>query len=808
MIDTATMSQSNEQAFTIQVSGLVQGVGFRPTVWNLAQRYAIRGRVSNTGKGVQIFVAGEEGNVRKFMADLTHHPPPLAKISEVFSFPIALSDVPEHTFVIADSEKDFVQTGIVPDAAPCPECVKEVFDPFARRYRYPFTNCTHCGPRLTIQQGIPYDRPSTTMKEFALCEACLKEYHTPQDRRFHAQPIACCTCGPKVWIERTDGKPVSVHSYTMLDEPDAVCSLLKQGHILAIKGVGGFQLACDATRKETVLRLRALKQREGKPLALMARDLEVIRRYCIVGKVEADLLQSPAAPIVILKRHRDISLAPDVAPGMSTYGCMLPNSPLHHLILHRMAHPIVLTSGNQSGEPQWIDNDQAREHLKDIAEFLVLHDRGIAHRVDDSVVKVMARVPRVLRRSRGYAPTPVWLPAGFEQAPAILAMGGELKNTFCLLKNGQALLSHHIGDLEDSLAYADYQRAISHYQLLFEQRPEIVAVDLHPEYLSGKLGRAQARIDHLPIFEIQHHHAHLAACLADNGVPVHTEPVLGVILDGLGYGEDQTMWGGEFLLADYANCTRVGTFKPVPMPGGTQAIKEPWRNTYAHLMAGMGWPQFAMNYSGLPLCEFLEKKPRTMLDRMLSNRINSPLASSCGRLFDAAAAAMGICTERVLYEGQAAMEMEALVDDETLLQEDDASAYPFSIPRLNHSGLPYVEPLGMWQALLGDLVLNTPVPVMAARFHKGLANVICRMIKQCSQSSDGQERLHTVVLSGGVFQNQVLFELVKHTLETDGFMVLSHTQVPMNDGGLALGQAAIAAARFLQFNREDESRCV
>jgi hydrogenase maturation protein HypF len=742
------------------------------------------------------------------MADLTQYPPPLAKITEVFTFPISLSDVPENTFVIADSETGLVQTGIVPDAAPCPECVAEIFDPFARRYRYPFTNCTHCGPRPTIQNGIPYDRASTTMKDFALCEACLKEYHTPQDRRFHAQPIACYTCGPKVWIERTDGKPVAVHSYTMPDDADAVCSLLRQGHILAIKGLGGFQLACDATREEAVSRLRALKQREGKPLALMARDLEVIRQYCVVGKVEAELLQSPAAPIVILKRHRDISLAPDVAPGMSTYGFMLPNSPLHHLILHRMVHPIVLTSGNHSGEPQWIDNDQARVQLKDIAGFMVLHNRGIAQRVDDSVVKVMGQVPRVLRRSRGYAPTPVWLPAGFEHAPAILAMGGELKNTFCLLKNGQALLSHHIGDLEDSLVYADYQRAISHYQLLFEQRPDIIAVDLHPEYLSSKLGRAQANLVHLPIFEIQHHHAHLAACLAENGVPVNTEPVLGVILDGLGYGEDHTIWGGEFLLADYASFTRVGTFKPVPMLGGTQAIKEPWRNTYAHVMAGMGWPQFSMNYSGIPLCEFLEKKPRRMLDCMLSNRINSPLASSCGRLFDAAAAAMGICPERVLHEGQAPMEMEALVDDETLLHEDEALAYPFSILRLKHSGLPYVEPLGMWQALLGDLVLNTPVPVMAARFHIGLANVICRMVKHCSQSPDGQERLHTVVLSGGVFQNQVLFELVKIRLETEGFKVLSHKQVPMNDGGLALGQAAITAARCLPSRREDEATCV
>jgi hydrogenase maturation protein HypF len=798
MMEAATVSSSNEQAFNIQVSGLVQGVGFRPTVWNLAQRYDLRGRVSNNGKGVQILVAGEEDNLRHFIDDLTHNPPPLAKIAEIFTIPISLSDVPEDTFVIADSDKSLVQTGIIPDAAPCAECVKEIFDPFARRYRYPFTNCTHCGPRLTIQEGIPYDRPSTTLKDFALCDACLKEYQNPQDRRFHAQPIACHTCGPKVWIARTDEKPVAVHFYTMLDDADAVCSLLQQGHILAIKGLGGFQLACDATQEEAVSRIRTLKQRESKPLALMARDLEVIRRYCVVGKVESDLLQSPAAPIVILKRHEDISLALSVAPGISTYGCMLPNSPLHHLILHRMAHPIVLTSGNHSGEPQWIDNDQAQEHLKGIAEFFVLHDRGIAQHVDDSVLKIMNQIPRMLRRSRGYAPTPIWLPSGFEHTPAILAMGGELKNTFCFLKDGQALLSHHIGDLEDSLTYADYQRAISHYQLLFEHRPDSIAIDLHPEYLSSKLGHEQANLKHLPITTVQHHHAHFAACLAENGVRLTTEPVLGVILDGLGYGEDHTIWGGEFLVADYAGFTRLGTFKPVPMLGGTQAIKEPWRNTYAHVMAEMGWSQFAMNYSELPLFHFLEKKPRMILERMLSHRINSPLASSCGRLFDAAAAAMGICTEQVLHEGQAAMEMEAMVDEDTLLHEDESLAYPFSISRLQESDLPFIEPLPMWEAFFGDLLLNTPKTVIAARFHKGLANVICRMVKKCAQSPNGQRRHHTVALSGGVFQNLVLFELVTGKLEAEGFTVLSHTHVPMNDGGIALGQAVIAAARSWQ----------
>ena len=807
-METVTLRSSNEQAFTIQVSGLVQGVGFRPRVWQLAQRFDLRGRVSNNGKGVQILVAGEEDNLRHFIHELTHNPPPLAKIAEIFTRGISLCEVPEDTFVIAGTDKIPVQTGIVPDTVPCPECVKEIFDPFARRYRYPFTNCTHCGPRLTIQEGIPYDRPSTTLKDFPLCEACLKEYQDPQDRRFHAQPIACHACGPKVWIERLDGKPVTVHSYTMLDEADAVCRLLRKGHIVAIKGLGGFQLACDATREDAVSRLRALKHREGKPLALMARDLEVIRRYCVVGEKEAELLQSQAAPIVILKCHPEKALAPSVAPGMSTYGCMLANSPLHHLILHRLAQPIVLTSGNHAGEPQWIDNDQAKVHLNNIAEYVVLHNRGIAQRVDDSVVKVMDQVPRVLRRSRGFAPIPMGLPPGFEQSPAILAMGGELKNTFCFLKDGQALLSHHIGDLEDSLTYVDYQRAISHYQHLFEHKPDCIAVDLHPEYLSSKLGRAQANLEHLPVIDIQHHHAHLAACLVENGVPLTTAPVLGVILDGLGYGEDNTMWGGEFLQADYAGFTRVGTFKPVPMLGGTQAIKEPWRNTYAHVMAEMGWAEFAMNYSDLPLFDFLEKKPRMMLDRMLSRRINSPLASSCGRLFDAAAAAMGICTEHVFYEGQAAMEMEALVDEDTLHHEDESLAYPFSIPPLKHSGLPYVEPLGMWQALLGDLILHTPVPVMAARFHKGLANVICHMVTQGSHSPDRHDRHQTVVLSGGVFQNQVLFELVKGKLTAEGFTVLSHKQVPMNDGGIALGQAAIAAARSLQETNEVRSTCV
>lgn len=789
-----TAGRGEEIGFAIRLSGLVQGVGFRPTVWKLAQRHAVRGRVFNDGAGLHILVAGPETQVRQFMMELTVMPPPLAAIAGMTTNRIPPYSVQGDTFVIAESEDTAVQTGIVPDMAPCPECVKEMFDPFSRRYRYPFTNCTHCGPRLTIQESIPYDRSRTTMKGFALCEDCLAEYRNPEDRRFHAQPIACRICGPTVRLERMGGNPVSVHAGTTVDEIDAVGSLLRKGYILALKGLGGFQLSCDATHEEAVSRLRAFKRREGKPFALMARDLDVIRRYATVDQMEAGLLQSPSAPIVLLNRRPERCLASGIAPGLSTYGFMLPNSPLHHLILARMANPIVLTSGNVSGEPQWTDNDEAKAHLKALADFCLLHNRGIVQRVDDSVVKVMDQVPRVLRRSRGYAPTPIRVPPGFEHAPSILAMGGELKNTFCLVQDGQVLLSHHIGDLEDALTYADYQRALSYYRHLFAHKPEMIAVDRHPEYLSSKAGRKEARLTGLPIMEVQHHHAHLAACLAENGVPLDSKPVLGVILDGLGYGEDHTIWGGEFLLADYQQFTRVGTFRPVAMLGGTQAIREPWRNTYAHLMAEMGWARFAMHYSNLPLFNLLEKKPRETLDRMLTNHINSPLASSCGRLFDAAAAAMGIRFEQVLYEGQGPMEMEALIDEDTLGYEDEALAYPFSILRMKDSGLPYIEPLDMWQTLLGDLRLRTPVPVMAARFHKGLANVICRMVHLCVRSHEHRHWFQTVVLSGGVFQNRILFERVKRRLEADGLAVLSHRLVPMNDGGLALGQAMVAAA--------------
>jgi hydrogenase maturation protein HypF len=488
---------------------------------------------------------------------------------------------------------------------------------------------------------------------------------------------------------------------------------------------------------------------------------------------------------------------------LSTLGFMLPSSGLHHLVLRRMKRPIVLTSGNLSDEPQAVTLDELKQRFPrcngaDGIDFVLDHERPIARRIDDSVVRVMDGAPRLLRRARGHAPEPIALPAGFAAAPPVLAYGGELKATICLLRDGQAMLSQHIGDLEDARTQADYQRALHDLQQFYAFDARLRACDMHPGYVSSRCAReAAARAGQEPV-EVLHHHAHIAACLVDNRWPLAAGPVVGVALDGLGYGADGELWGGEFALADYRTFERRGTFKPVALLGGEQAMREPWRNTYAHLMAELGWPAFDMNYRELALHAFLAAQPRELLDGMLARQVNSPLASSCGRLFDAAAAAMGVCREQAAYEGQGAVEMEARVDREVLRYEDDELGYPFAIPRLKGgAGCRYVEPLAMWSALLGDLVLKTPVPTMAARFHKGLARVIAKMVDKIARSDDPERPLRHVALSGGVFQNQVLFERVADQLRAAGYTVLAHRRVPCNDGGLALGQAAVAAAQAL-----------
>ena len=853
---SVTAAAAAPVAEQVRVRGTVQGVGFRPTVWRIATELGVAGSVVNDPQGVLIVAVATAEVLDALVQRLRSEAPPLARIEAIERSRVALPSPCTAGFVIGPSVHEAAPgstaappwragaplTSVPADAATCAQCVAEIFDPLSRRFRYPLTNCTHCGPRLSFVTGVPYDRPATTMAGYPMCEACRAEYESPADRRFHAQPIACHACGPKLRLKRLDSRAFTIDAYTVLDDCDAAGTLLARGQIVAIKGLGGYQLACDATQADAVARLRALKRRERKPFAVMAASLDAVRAWCEVDAEEAAALASPAAPIVLLRRRRRAAGAPlsaaagappmagadappaapgiadAVAPGLATLGFMLPNTGVHHLVLRRMQRPIVLTSANLSDEPQAITLDELMQRfgpggVAGGIDFVLDHDRPIARRIDDSVLRVMDGAPRVLRRARGFAPEPIGLPPGFEAAPPVLAYGGELKSTICLLRHGQALLSQHLGDLEDAATNADYRRALRDLQDFFAFEPALRACDAHPEYLSSKLAHVEAARHGQTALPVLHHHAHIAACLVDNGWPLGAGPVIGVALDGLGYGrqgdagdatagERGELWGGEFAIADYRTFDRRGTFKPVALLGGEQAVHEPWRNTYAHLMAELKWPAFTMNYRELGLHAFLAAKPRDVLDAMLQKHVNSPLASSCGRLFDAAAAAMGICREHAAYEGQGAVEMEALVDHDVLRFEDDALGYPFSIPRLKGSGMPYLEPLAMWAALLGDLLFATPVPTMAARFHKGLARAIVAMVEKVAAMHDpihaSDRPLRTVALSGGVFQNQVLFERVSAQLRACGFSVLAHRRVPCNDAGLSLGQAAVAAARALR----------
>jgi hydrogenase maturation protein HypF len=794
----------------IRVCGTVQGVGFRPTVYRLAKVCGLRGDVCNDGQGVLIRVSGSEEALTEFVARLQTECPPLAKINQL-TRTIYKGELKFDDFVISTSVSNAIKTEITPDAATCPQCQQEIFDPFSRFYRYPFTNCTHCGPRLSIIRAIPYDRCNTSMSAFVICPECAEEYHDVENRRFHAQPVACHICGPTAWLERADGKTVTASMFSMLDDVDAVCTLLQKGEIVAIKGLGGIHLACDATQETVVQKLRQRKKRYHKPFALMARDIEIIEQYCTVNAKEKELLKSSAAPIVLLQVKRreidgenlftpnsslltpnSIQLASSVASEQNTLGFMLPYTPLHHLILRRMNRPIVLTSGNIADEPQCIDNEDAREKLGAIADYFIFHNREIINRVDDSVVQVIGDKVQTIRRARGYAPASISLPPGFQKIPQILAMGSQLKNTFCLLREGEAILSQHLGDLENAAAFNAYQETLKLYLNLFEHQPEIIAIDKHPEYLSSKLGKELAQANQIKIYPIQHHHAHIAACMAENDIPLDSPPILGIALDGLGYGDDAKLWGGEFLLADYRQFKRLATFKPVALIGGEQAIYQPWRNTYSQLVAANLWDDCEQKYTDLEIVNFLKNKPLKLLNQLIEKNINSPPASSVGRLFDAVAAAMGIYREECSYEGQAAIAMSAIVDVSSLNNDKEALIYPFNF---SFSDSIYcIDPRPMWQALLDDLQQHIPQPIMAAKFHKGLANAIVEMVKHLSQ----ENVISQVALTGGVFQNRVLLEQVSKRLQTLGIKVLTHSLVPANDGGLSLGQAVIAAAQLIR----------
>ncbi len=768
-----------------RVRGLVQGVGFRPTVWRLATSLGLRGEVLNDGEGVLIRAWGPSDALDRFCHALRRDAPRLARIDAIVRQPLP-DGAERKDFRIVESRAGSVRTGVVPDAATCPECIEEIFDPTDRRHRYPFTNCTHCGPRLSIVRAIPYDRATTSMAVFAMCPACLAEYENPNDRRFHAQPNACPDCGPRIWL--ADGQGRKLQPSPPDDPIQAAAAAIREGRIVAIKGIGGFHLACDATNEDAVARLRARKRRYAKPFALMAGDIDMVRQYARVSDDEHATLASAAAPIVILGARDDAGrLAPSIAPGDPNLGFMLAYSPLHHLLMSDLDAPIVLTSGNRSDEPQAIANDDALKSLAGIADLWLLNDRDIVSRLDDSVVRSMSGVPRLLRRARGYAPEPIQLGEGFADAPPVMAMGAELKSTICLVREGSAIVSQHIGDLEDAATHADYRRVLSHYRELNCFSPALVAVDAHPDYLSTQWGRTCARQDGLLLSSIPHHHAHVASCLAEHGVALDAPPVLAIVLDGLGLGEDGTLWGGEILLADYVSAERLASFAPVPLLGGACAMREPWRNAFAHLSQFIGWDNVCSRYPDLAITRRLSAKPVAILRAMMESGPNAPPASSAGRLFDAVAAVLGVSPETCSYEGQAAIGLEALAARTAGEPGQDylGAIVPGRIELISW------EP--MWRALLADLALGVEVARIASRFHAGLALTLSSLAVRVA----GNRGTDTVVLGGGVFQNRILLEAVTSNLEAHDLRVLSPRRLPANDAGISLGQGTIAAARAL-----------
>jgi hydrogenase maturation protein HypF len=750
------------EARRILVEGVVQGVGFRPFVHALATRGGLAGWVRNTSSGVEIEIEGAADALDAFVGNLIGETPPLAHIDRVREE--ILAPAGHCAFEILESRDGEGFQPLSPDVATCAECRWEVMDPRDRRFGYAFTNCTRCGPRFTIIHAIPYDRPNTTMAGFTMCKACQVEYDDPADRRFHAQPNACPDCGPRLSLVDADGRELA---------GDAIVEtrrLLTGGHIVAIKGIGGFHLACDATSEVSVRRLRERKGREAKPFALMVASLTEAERICVVSGKERALLTSPGRPIVLLRERPGSGIVPSVAPGLGWLGVMLPYSPLHHLLFgSERDHlpPLVMTSGNRSDEPIVHDNDEALARLRGIADFFLLHDRPIHVRCDDSVTRIAVDREQPIRRSRGYAPFPVRLP--FE-ARQILACGAELKNTICLTRGPYAFVSPHIGDLNDLETYDAYGQIVERLEDVFRIRPEAVAHDLHPDYLSTRfaehLGPGTERI------AVQHHHAHVAACMAEHQL---VGPVIGVAFDGTGYGSDGTIWGGEFLVADYARFTRVGHLRRVPMPGGDQAAREPFRMALAHLLMACGtWDP------DLPPVRDATEAERRAIAWQIEHGVNAPLTSSAGRLFDAVAALLGV-RQRARYEAQAAMELEALVDPTA------DGAYPVIIG----DGAPAViDTRPVIRGVVADVLAGVAAPVIAARFHWTMAAMVSKMCERIREATG----LNRVALSGGVFQNVTLLDAAARRLIDDGFEVFTHELVPANDGGIALGQAAVAHA--------------
>ena len=815
----------------IRVQGIVQGVGFRPFVYRLAHAWGLTGWVLNHSGGVDIEVEGPSVALEGFTKDLRLKAPPVAHIERV-----VVEDAPPEgsgAFEIRHSQFAEGEYPLVsPDIATCADCLRELFDPSDRRYLYPFINCTNCGPRFTIIESMPYDRPRTTMRDFHMCPQCQKEYDDPLDRRFHAQPNACPVCGPRLRLLDAKGQSVleGVEDHYILAE---AARLLLGGRILAIKGLGGFHLACDATNVNAVRLLRARKRRPDKPLAVMMASVEEVARHCEVSQVERALLLSSECPIVLLRWRQapgthhgsgsDKSSSPilpvvsEVAPGNHYLGVMLPYTPLHHILLRLVGRPLVMTSGNLSEEPIAQDNDEALRRLGNLADFFVVHNRGIYARYDDSVWFVPELVenvsvssatggprfstsnsdeakrpsPQPLRRARGYAPFPIRLPVSL---PSVLAVGAELKNTFCLARDQYAFLSQHIGDMENLETLEHFETTIALYEKLFMTSPKVIAHDLHPDYLATRY--AQERVaeqgsradDALKLIAVQHHHAHIAACLADNGWPEDGGPVIGVCLDGTGYGVDGHIWGGELMVADYRAFKRLAHLEYMPLPGGDAAVRHPARLAVGYLRAlfGPSWRETAVGGLRLACLDDLSSTEAEAVCVQIERELNTPLTSSMGRLFDAVSALVGV-RQRVTYEAQAAIELEMrAMEAGGMVAPNELPRYPLTLTKRDNVSILGLRPL--FEAVLADMWKNVSVAEIALQFHFSIATAVARTCEVIA----GETGLGTVALSGGCFQNRLLLEMTVRQLIPRGFRVLTHRQVPCNDGCIALGQAVVA----------------
>ncbi|CNG88548.1 carbamoyltransferase HypF [Yersinia kristensenii] len=750
----------------LRIKGKVQGVGFRPYIWQLAHRFGLFGDVSNDSAGVTVHL-WQAPAAADFLQALPQDCPPLARIDSIDTAPYHWQQ-PPLDFVIHHSGAGQMDTQIVPDAATCDACLNEMNDPANRRYRYPFINCTHCGPRFTIIQRMPYDRPDTAMGKFPLCAACQAEYDHPADRRFHAQPNACADCGPQLWLAAANGQAVA-HGFSALEQAAAA---LLAGEIVAVKGLGGFHLAVDATNAAAVARLRERKQRPTKPLAVMLPDADWLKSCVQAADNDAllRLLRSSAAPIVLVAKRPGGPLCAAVAPELPEIGIMLPANPLQHLLLQQVARPLVMTSGNGSGKPPALSHQQALSALSEIADHWLLHDREIVQRADDSLVRLTPDGAEMLRRARGYVPDAFELPPGFSQQPAILALGADMKNTFCLLRDSNAVLSQHLGDLEDRDIAQQQQQLLALFCDIYHFTPQAIVVDAHPGYVSHQFGKEWAAQQNIPCIAVLHHHAHLAACLAEHGWPRQGGAVIGLALDGLGYGADGHLWGGECLLVDYVNCEYVGGLPAVALPGGDLASRQPWRNLLAQFQ------RFVPDWQNLPEAAAIPSPQGEVLARAIARGINAPLASSAGRLFDAVAAALNIVSPAISWEGEAACLLEALAWQSSR-----------TVP-------PVIMPLHDNQLDLGIfwrqwLAFDAAPAERAYAFHFALAQGFATLARQAAQRFS----VDTIAFSGGVLHNRLLRQLLHEQLHD--FKLLMPQRLPAGDGGLALGQAVIAAAR-------------